>query len=79
MNFIYLVDWGNGFLGGFSEEFEQTFNTPSKSVFDDLKRMGVRNVKIITPHELDELRGYHKPTLQEHLCFPVRPYGLHNI
>lgn len=64
--FIYLVDWGNGFLGGFSEEFEQTFNTPSKIVFDDLKRMGVKNVKIITPSELDELRGYHNPSSQEY-------------
>lgn len=66
-SFLYLVDWGNGFLGGFDTEFEQTFNTPSRSVFDDLKRLGVRNVRIITPQELDELRGYHKPSLQEYL------------
>lgn len=65
--FMYLVDWGNGFLGGFSQEFEQTFNTPSKSAFDALKRMGVKEVKIITPQELDELRGYHKPSMQEYL------------
>ena len=66
-SFMYVVDWGNGFLGGFSNDFEQTFNTPSKMVFDDLKRLGVKNVKIITPHELDTLRGFHKPTLQEYL------------
>ena len=65
--FMYLVDWGNGFLGGYSKEFEQTFNTPSKSVFDDLKMMGVTDVKIITPLELDKLRGYHNPSLQEYL------------
>ena len=66
-SFLYLVDWGNGFLGGYDEDFTQTFNTPSRIVFDDLKRLGVRNVKIITPEELDELRGYHKPSMQEYL------------
>lgn len=64
---LYLVDWGNGFLGGFNKEYTQMFNTPSESVFDDLKRLEVKNVKIITPQELDELRGYHKPNLQEYL------------
>lgn len=63
---MYLVDWGNGFLGGYDEDFAQTFNTPSRIVFDDLKYLGVRNVKIITPEELDELRGYHKPSMQEY-------------
>lgn len=66
-SFLYLVDWGNGFLGGYDEDFTQTFNTPSRIVFDDLKRLGVRDVKIITPKELDELRGYHRPSMQEYL------------
>lgn len=66
-SFLYLVDWGNGFLGGYDEKFEQAFNTPSRMVFDDLKRLGVKNVRIIMPNELDELRGYHKPSLQKYL------------
>lgn len=66
-SFLYLVDWGNGFLGGYDEDFTQTFNTPAKMVFDDLKHYGVKNIKIITPQELDELRGYHKPSMQEYL------------
>ena len=63
---FYLVEWGNGFLGGYDEDFTQTFNTPSRAVFEDLRRLGVRNVKIITPKELDELRGYHKPSMREY-------------
>lgn len=63
----YLVDWGNGFVGGYSADFEQKFNTPKREVFDDLVRCGICNLKIITPRELDELRGFHKPTMQEYL------------
>lgn len=66
-SFLYLVDWGNGFLGGYDGDFTQTFNTPSRMVFEDLKRLGVREIRIITPKELDELRGYHKPSVQEYL------------
>ena len=66
-SFLYLVDWGNGFIGGFDKEFTQTFNTPSNIIFNDLKWCGVREFKIITPEELDKLRGYHKPSLQEYL------------
>lgn len=66
-SFMYLVDWGNGFVGGFNDKYEQEFNTPSKFVFDDLKRLGIKDVRLITPKELDELRGYHKPSLQEYL------------
>ena len=68
--FLYLVDWGNGFIGGFAgcdDEYRQVFNTPSRSVFDDLKRLGVRDCRIISPMEFDSIRGYHKPSLQEYL------------
>lgn len=64
---LYLVDWGNKFVGGYDEKFEQVFNTPVTSVFDDLRRLRVKRTKIITPVELDALRGYHKPTMQEYL------------
>lgn len=66
--FLYLVDWGNGFVGGFTKEFTQKFNTPKCEIFDDLKLNGVESIKILTPQELDELRGCHKPTLQEYLA-----------
>lgn len=65
--FLYLVDWGNGFVGGFDKQFHQEFNSPQSLVFSDLKLKRVEQIKIITPHELDELRGHHKPTLQEYL------------
>lgn len=65
--FFYLVDWENGFIGGYDEEFTQQFNTPAKGILDVLKFYGVREFKIITPEELDNLRGYHKPILQESL------------
>ena len=64
----YLVDWGNGFVGGFTKDFNQRFNTPNQDVFDDLKRCGISDLRIITPPELDELRGFHKPTAQEYFC-----------
>ncbi len=64
--FTYLVDWGNGFVGGYTEDFNQQFNTPKQEVFDDLKMRGISSIKIITPQELDELRGFHKPTSQEY-------------
>lgn len=63
----YLVDWGNGFIGGYSKDFDQRFNTPKQDVFDDMKRCGICDLKIITPQELDKLRGFHKPSLQEYL------------
>ncbi len=62
----YLVDWGNGFVGGYTEDFNQQFNTPKREVFDVLKTRGISSIKIITPLELDELRGFHKPTSQEY-------------
>jgi hypothetical protein len=64
----YLVDWGNGFVGGFTKDFDQEFNGPKRGVFDDLKCYGISDLKIITSRELDELRGFHKPTLQEYFC-----------
>ncbi len=51
--FVYLVDWDNGFVGGYAEDFSQQFNTPKREVFDDLKRHGISVIKIITPQELD--------------------------
>lgn len=54
---FYIVDWGNGFIGGYDKELEQVFNTPLRSVFDDLKRMGIGYVTIITPQELDDMRS----------------------
>ena len=55
---FYLVDWGNGFIGGYTKDFDQRFNTPKREVFDDLKRCGVETLKIISPQELDKLRGF---------------------
>lgn len=63
----YLVDWGNGFIGGYSKDFDQCFNTPKKEVFDDMKHYGVCDLRIISPQELDKLRGFHKPSLREYL------------
>ena len=65
--FLFLVDWGNGFIGGYSRDFVQEFNTPKGSIFDDLERLNVSKIKIITPAQLDELRGYHRPSMQEYL------------
>lgn len=64
-SFLYLVDWGNGFIGGFDKDFHQAFNTPARDVSNDLKSYGVKETKAITPKQLDELRGYHRQTLEE--------------
>lgn len=64
----YLVDWSNGFVGGYTEDFKQQFNTPKQELFDDLKRLHISEIKIISPQELDALRGYHKPNFQEYLA-----------
>lgn len=65
--FLYLVDWGNGFVGGFDKRFTQRFNASESLVYLHLRLNNVEKIKIITPAELDELRGYHKPTMQEYL------------
>ena len=65
----YLVDWGNGFVGGYTKDFDQQFNTSKLTVFDDLKSCGTENLKIITPSELNELRGFIKPTMNK--CFGI--------
>lgn len=65
--FLYLVDWGNGFVGRFDRQFNQEFNSPQSLVFSDLKWKKVDHIKIITPQELDALRGYHKLSMQEFL------------
>lgn len=62
----YLVDWGNGFVGGYTKDFDQQFNTSKSKIFDDLKLYGTENLKIITPSELNELRGFNKPTMNEY-------------
>lgn len=63
---FYLVDWNNGFVGGFNEKYQQIFNTPKEMVFDDIishELLG-RILQVITSEELDALRGYHAPTLE---------------
>ena len=57
---FYLVDWGNGLIGGFNEDFVQLFNTKKEWIFDDLKLNGMKTVTIVTPDELNVLRGYEK-------------------
>jgi len=69
-DFLYVVDWGNGFFGGFDKNFKQAFNTPARDLERDLKSYRVMEHRIITPQQLDELRGYHKPTLAQYLGVP---------
>lgn len=65
---LYLVFWGNGFVGAFdSEDFEQEFNTPTNALGEDLQRIWARgeysDIKIITHDDLQSLRvenGYEK-------------------
>ena len=74
---LYLIDWNNGFIGGYTEHdggLEQIFNTPKGCVFDDLKRVNATSIKIFTPEEFDEFRGYHMPSLQEYLCKTLLKY-----
>lgn len=63
----YLVDWKNGFVGGYTKDFEQMFCVPRQEVFDSMVFYGIGDLKIITRQELDELRGFHLPTLEEYL------------
>ena len=67
-DFLYVVDWGNGFFGGFDKNFNQEFNVPARNLEHDLQsyRMEHRVIRAITPQRLDELRGYHKPTLAQY-------------
>lgn len=65
-DFMYIVYWGNGFVGGYSPDFEQIFNTPEHSMLAEVRRFCARTVHIIYPRELDELRGYHKPNMSEY-------------
>lgn len=60
----YLVDWGNGYIGGFTKDFDQLFNIHKLQDRDGLWPCDFRNAKVITPEKLDELRGTHKPTLR---------------
>lgn len=57
---FYLVDWENGLIGGFNEDFVQLFNTKKEWIFDDLKLYDMKTVTIITPNELNVLRGKEK-------------------
>lgn len=63
---FYLVDWNNGFIGGFNEKYQQIFNTSKEMVFDDIisHELSGRVLQAITSEELDALRGYHAPTLE---------------
>ena len=63
----YIVKWGNGFVGGFDENCEQLWNGSEESLVDDLAFYHIDEVKIISQKELDEIRGYHKPTIEEYL------------
>ena len=65
---FYLVDWGNGYIGGYDNKFNQQFNTDKESIIDDLKRYKIDTVKIISSDELNKLRGYKKPSLEEYLA-----------
>lgn len=65
---FYLVDWNNGYIGGYDNEFNQRFNTDKKSIIDDLKLYKIDTVKIISSDELNKLRGYKKPSLEDYLA-----------
>ena len=65
---FYLVDWNNGYIGGYDDKFNQRFNTDKKSIIDYLKLYEIDIVKIISPDELNKLRGYKKPSLEEYLA-----------
>lgn len=60
---FYLVDWGNGLIGGFDEDFVQLFNTKEEWIIGDLKIYGIKTVTIVTPDEFDALRGHKKENL----------------
>ncbi len=67
---LYLVNWGNGFVGGYdSVDYTQVFNTSTKFLWDDLMRMNVKEFYIITPEDLDRYRGYHKPSMGEYFGY----------
>lgn len=65
--FVWLVDWGNGFIGGFNFEFEQLWNSPKELLINDLKFYEVELIRVITPAELDRLRGFHRPAFEEYI------------
>lgn len=75
--FLYLVDWGNGFIGGYTRNLDQQFNTPKRDIFDDLKFYKVESFKIITPQKLNKLRGFCKPSSQEY--FGIQEGSTHDV
>lgn len=65
-DFCYVVRWGNGFTGGFDKQFKQLWNGPERYLLNDLQFYGIKKIEVITPEELDEKRGFHKPTMEEY-------------
>lgn len=65
-NFCYIVVWGNGFVGGFDENFKQLWNGSERHLVSDLQFHGIKRTEMLTPNELDTKRGYHKPTEEEY-------------
>lgn len=61
------IGWGNGFTGGFDKQFNQLWNGSERSLLDDLQFYGIKKIEVITPEELNEKRGFHKPTMEEYL------------
>lgn len=62
----YLVDWRNGFVGGYDEDLDQNFNTPKGQLFDSLQLYGVKNLNVITPEQLDNMRKKRYEDIKDH-------------
>lgn len=62
----YLVDWGNGFVGGYDEHLDQNFNTPKGQLFDSLQFYGMNNLNVITPEQLDSMREKRYEDIKNH-------------
>lgn len=63
----YAVLWGNGFAGLYGLDFTQLCNTPERDILKDALSHGVKAMEILTPAELDQRRGYSRPTMQQYL------------
>lgn len=62
----YIVDWGNGFIGGYDEDLDQNFNTPKGQLFDSLQFYGVKDLNVITPEQLDSMREKRYENIKDH-------------
>lgn len=54
----YLVDWENGYVGGFSENFEQLFNTKKRYLLTTLSGYEHDELEIFPKEELERRRQY---------------------